>query len=280
MNRLTHYLDLNNSFLLSILIHFLILSLPLYYLPQNVKYVPIVNLTPVDLIDVEPVKKRKEILFSKGKTPDLLQDVTGARRSASNIGPGLGQVNRKGTPLDSKRNIEKKDFSRFDILDSKAGKIVTSKGTSFFPEDKRISYSNENLSLKGSIDAEAGQKGEGELFAGTGTGDKISPFSMSSEEKEGDDVGFDFGGTVGKRGVRSKPQQKPNPEVDKEVTLMLKFYVTPLGQVFDVVPEKKGDAFLEKTAIDYLRKWTFDPLPANVLQENQWGIIPIRFRKK
>ena len=130
------------------------------------------------------------------------------------------------------------------------------------------------------MDFEAGQKGQGELFAGTGQGKRINPFSMSSEDKDGDESSFDFGGTVGKRGVRSKPRQKPNPEIDKEVTLLLKFYVTPLGQVFDVIPEKKGDAFLEKTAINYLRKWTFDPLPSNIVQENQWGLIPISFKKK
>lgn len=278
MNKLSHYFDLNNSFLISILIHLFILSLPLYYLPQTVKYVPIVSLTPVEFLVVEPVKKN--LLVAKGKTSDFKQDISSSRRMASNISPGLSQENRKNTPLDLKNNFEKKDFSRLDILDSKSGRIVMNKGTSFFPEDKKISYSSENLSLKGSIDADAGQKGEGELFAGTGTGDKINPFSISSNENEGDDNSFDFGGTMGKRGVRSKPQQKPDPEVDKEVTLMLKFYVTPLGQVFDVVPEKKGDAFLEKTAINYLRKWTFDPLPSNVLQENQWGVIPIRFKKK
>ncbi|MEW6088897.1 MAG: energy transducer TonB [bacterium] len=278
MNKATYYLDLNNSFLISILIHLIILSLPLYYLPQTVKYVPIVNFTPVEFAVLEPVKTN--VLYAKGKKPDIMKEITASRRSASNISPGLNQINRKGTPIDSLKNIEKKDFSRLDILDNKNSKITASKGTSFFPEDRKMSYSSENLSLKGSLDFEAGQKGEGELFAGTGQGDKLNPFSMSSGDDEGEENSFDFGGTIGKRGVRSKPKEKPNPEVDKEVTIMLKFWVTPLGQVFDVVPEKKGDAYLEKTAINYLRKWTFDPLPSNVSQENQWGIIPVRFRKK
>ncbi len=242
MNRATNYFDLNTSFLFSVLIHIFILSLPLYYLPQTVRYVPIVNLTPVELLVVEPVKTN--LLDAKGKTPDLTREMSNSHRVLSSLS---------------------KDFSRLNILDDKSSKIVTSKGESFFPE------ASENFSLKGLASSNAGQ---------TEDGDKLIPSSTLSDGKDESDDSFDFGGTVGKRWVRSKPQEKPNPEVDKEVTIILKFWVTPLGQVFDVVPEKKGEAFLEKTAIDYLRKWTFDPLPSNVVQENQWGVIPVRFKKK
>lgn len=246
----THYFDLNASFLFSVLIHIFILSLPLYYLPQTVKYVPVINLTPVELLVVEPVKTN--LLYAKGKTPGLMREVPDSRRTAPNMPNAL---------LDSRKDIEKKDFSRINILDSKSSKIVTNKGSSFFPEDKKLSYLSENFSLKA-------------------LADKLIPSSISSDGEDRSEDSFDFGGTVGKRWVRSKPQEKPNPEVDKEVTIMLKFWVTPFGQVFDVLPEKKGEAFLEKTAIDYLRKWTFDPLPSDVIQENQWGILPVRFRKK
>ncbi|MFH1287511.1 MAG: hypothetical protein ABII25_02315 [bacterium] len=254
------YFDLNASFLFSVLIHVFVLSLPLYYLPQTVRYVPVINLTPVELLVVEPVKPN--LLYTKGKTADFKQTVLSPRHVLSNISPA---------PLDSKKNLEKKDFSKLDILDGKNSKIVTSKGTSFFPEDKKNSYSSEKLSSKGLVNSNAGRKEDG---------DKLIPFSTSSEGKDWLEDSFDFGGTVGKRWVRSKPREKPNPEVDKEVTIMLRFWVTPFGQVFDVVPEKKGGAFLEKTAIDYLRKWTFDPLPSDVVQENQWGILPVRFRKR
>lgn len=235
MNRITYYFDLNASFLFSILFHIVVLSLPLYYLPQTVRYVPIVNLTPVELLVIEPIKTN--LLFAKGKTVDLMQEMPFPKSAAP----------------DFKRDIEKKDFSRLNILDGKSNKITADKGTSFFPEDKKVSSSSEELSSKG---------------------------LASSEKKDEPEDSFDFGGTVGKRWVRSKPQEKPNPEVDKEVTIILKFWVTPSGQVFDVSPEKKGDAFLEKTAIDYLRKWTFDSLPSNVIQENQWGTLPVRFKKR
>lgn len=242
MNRITHYFDLNTSFLFSILIHIVILSLPLYYLPQTVRYVPIVNLTPVELLIIEPVKTN--LLFAKGKVVDMMQAMPAPKNDA---------------PPVFKRDVEKKDFSGLNVLDSKSSKIMVTKGTSFFPEDKKVSYSSGDFLSKG---------------------DKLAPSSALFEAKGEPEDSFDFGGTVGKRWVRSKPQEKPNPEVDKEVTIMLKFWVTPSGQVFDVSPEKKGDAFLEKTAIDYLRKWTFDPLPSDVVQENQWGILPVRFKKR
>lgn len=237
MNRITYYFDLNAAFLFSILVHIIVLSLPLYYLPQTVRYVPIVNLTPVELLVIEPAKTNLQL--SKGKVVDMMQAMSAPKNNA---------------PPVFKRDIEKKDFSRLNVLDSKSSKIMVSKGTSFFPEDKKVSYSSGDFLLKG--------------------------LAKLSETKGEPEDSFDFGGTVGERWVRSKPQEKPSPEVDKEVTIMLKFWVTPSGQVFDVSPEKKGDAFLEKTAIDYLRKWTFDPLPSDVVQENQWGILPVRFKKR
>ena len=81
MNKTTYYLDLNNSFLVSVLIHLLILSLPLYYLPQNVKYVPIINLTPVELIEVELAKKILYTQKAKSRiSKRMFQHRVGARQ--------------------------------------------------------------------------------------------------------------------------------------------------------------------------------------------------------
>lgn len=61
--------------------------------------------------------------------------------------------------------------------------------------------------------------------------------------------------------------------------VQIRFWVTPNGQV-------KRNAFIERTsgsgswdnsAKKALEKWRFAPLPANVTQETQWGVITIRF---
>jgi hypothetical protein len=41
---------------------------------------------------------------------------------------------------------------------------------------------------------------------------------------------------------------------------------------------KKSDPRLEALVINYLRHWRFTPLPPDTLQDEQWGIIPFKFR--
>jgi hypothetical protein len=41
---------------------------------------------------------------------------------------------------------------------------------------------------------------------------------------------------------------------------------------------KKADPRLEALAISYLRYWRFTPLPSEAPQDEQWGIIPFKFR--
>ena len=50
------------------------------------------------------------------------------------------------------------------------------------------------------------------------------------------------------------------------------------GAVGRVVPVKKSDPRLEVLAMNYLRQWRFTPLPSDATQDEQWGIIPFKFR--
>jgi TonB family protein len=75
--------------------------------------------------------------------------------------------------------------------------------------------------------------------------------------------------------------ERPNPPASKvkvEAEVELKLYVLPNGMVDRVIPTVKGDAELERIAIQYLRQWRFAPLPKDQSQVEQWGTIPIRFR--
>jgi len=45
-----------------------------------------------------------------------------------------------------------------------------------------------------------------------------------------------------------------------------------------VIPTIKGDAELERAAIQYLRHWRFVPLAKDQPQVEQWGTIPIKFK--
>jgi Gram-negative bacterial TonB protein C-terminal len=70
----------------------------------------------------------------------------------------------------------------------------------------------------------------------------------------------------------------PNVTVEGESEIELRFWILPNGAVGRVVPVKKLDPRLEALAINYLRNWRFSPLPSEAPQDEQWGIIPFKFR--
>jgi TonB family protein len=63
-----------------------------------------------------------------------------------------------------------------------------------------------------------------------------------------------------------------------EAEIELTFYVLSDGMVDRVIPTMRGDAELERIAIQYLKQWRFAPLPKDQPQVEQWGVIPIKFR--
>lgn len=70
----------------------------------------------------------------------------------------------------------------------------------------------------------------------------------------------------------------PSPTIESETEIELRFWLLPNGTVGRVVPLKKADPRLEALAINYLRNWRFNPLPPDVAPDEQWGIIPFKFR--
>jgi Gram-negative bacterial TonB protein C-terminal len=70
----------------------------------------------------------------------------------------------------------------------------------------------------------------------------------------------------------------PSVTVETESEIELRFWILPSGAVGRVVPVKKSEPRLEVLAINYLRNWRFTPLPSDAPQDEQWGIIPFKFR--
>jgi TonB family protein len=70
----------------------------------------------------------------------------------------------------------------------------------------------------------------------------------------------------------------PSVTVESESEIELRFWILPNGAVGRVVPVRKSDPRLEALVINYLRHWRFTPLPPDTLQDEQWGIIPFKFR--
>lgn len=83
-------------------------------------------------------------------------------------------------------------------------------------------------------------------------------------------------GPAARRQVLYRPDS-PKVTVERETAVLLKFWVRPDGTVGRIVPLRKGDPRLEAVAIRFLRGWRFNPLSAQA--EEQWGTVPIVFRR-
>jgi hypothetical protein len=70
----------------------------------------------------------------------------------------------------------------------------------------------------------------------------------------------------------------PQVKLKVEVEIELQLWVLPNGTVDRVVPSVKGDAELERIAIQYLKQWRFVPLSKDQPQTVQGGTIPIKLR--
>ena len=83
-------------------------------------------------------------------------------------------------------------------------------------------------------------------------------------------------GPVSERGILYRP---PLPKISTEQTVQikLKFWVAPNGIVDQIIPVERGGTKLEAVAIDFLKRWKFEPLPSGVKQERQWGILTVKF---
>ena len=94
-------------------------------------------------------------------------------------------------------------------------------------------------------------------------------------------AGFGYDIDFGGKGIRKIysyiiPQY---PEgVAKEIDVKLKFTILPDGTVGSIIPLIKADNRLENAAINSLRQWRFEPLPAGKKQFDQTAVIVFPFR--
>ena len=86
-------------------------------------------------------------------------------------------------------------------------------------------------------------------------------------------------GPAGKRRVLYKPEI-PDVKIDREGDVELKFWVLPDGSVGSVVPLLRGDAELERIAINYMKQWRFNPMDGGQVTVEQWDTITVKFRLK
>jgi TonB family protein len=106
---------------------------------------------------------------------------------------------------------------------------------------------------------------------------------FSSKEREvpekplEENLSLGIKGPLVSRKILERPSL-PQVKIKVEAEIELTFYVLSDGMVDRVIPTVRGDAELERIAIQYLKQWRFAPLPKDQPQAEQWGVIPIKFR--
>lgn len=100
---------------------------------------------------------------------------------------------------------------------------------------------------------------------------------VAQKESEGggstETVALDIRGPAASRRVCFIPpplQSKPSVDAD----CLLKFWILPDGTLDKVIPLIQGDTQTAVVAVDQLKRYRFEPLPPDVPQVEQWGVIP------
>jgi periplasmic protein TonB len=115
----------------------------------------------------------------------------------------------------------------------------------------------------------------------------VKPLVKGDKQKTGSEIGgegdggfgfeLDFGGK-GMRRIYSYNLPEYPEGVAKEIDVKLRFTILPDGTVSKIVPLIKADARLEFVAINSLKQWRFEPLPANAKQVEQTVVIIFPYR--
>jgi TonB family protein len=99
----------------------------------------------------------------------------------------------------------------------------------------------------------------------------------SAEKQLEENIQLGIKGPLVSRKILERPSP-PSVRIRVEAEIELTFWVLPNGTVDRAIPSVRGDAELERIAVQYLKQWRFAPLPGDQSQVEQWGTIPIRFR--
>jgi protein TonB len=91
---------------------------------------------------------------------------------------------------------------------------------------------------------------------------------------------FEIEGKAAERTILKKILPRYPEGYNREGTVRIRFTVLPNGYVGEMIPVLKTDAVLERTAMEVLAKWRFNPLPKGAPPDTVEGIITFRFRLK
>lgn len=119
--------------------------------------------------------------------------------------------------------------------------------------------------------------------------------AASSESEGGEPTGQAAGASTGEAGTADEEDKAapfniegldrtrlygPVPQYTEKVnaTIKVEITVSPEGRVVGQRLRQKANPSLEREVMKALKQWRFNPLPAGAPQENQTGVVTVRFR--
>ena len=211
-------------------------------------------------IPAEEQRIREEVILKKMEEASIHQDWRG-------LAPEYPRPKKLESSTAEEKLKSLKNSSEFKEMDNELKEYLKKKEDLFYPEAPTPSFKDatdlSSLKDKGTekVIERLQSKREGN----------------SQEKPLEENLRLGMKGPLVSRKILEKPQP-PQVKVKVEAEIELALWVLPNGTVDRVVPSVKGDAELERIAIQYLKQWRFVPLPKDEPQVEQWGTIPIKFR--
>ncbi len=194
------------------------------------------------------------------------------------FGPGTGPGGSKGN-LTREGKAHKGQPVRDQLEDAKI-KAPGGRKSRSLEDNPQIAQNMNPVDAVSSGEDEGGKAGTGSRDVGTkdGTPDGTGLGDQGSGRGAGLGLGKISWGQGGNRIVSYKPPRPSYPNnVDiREAVITVRFHVDPNGSVIRAVPMKKVDPTLERVAVDYVKRYRFNPLDTNLIMV---GTINIVFRK-
>jgi len=211
-------------------------------------------------IPPEEKRIREEVILKK-------MEEASAREDWRTLAPEYPRPKKMETASVDEKMKALKNSSEFKEMDQELKEYLKKKEDLFYPEAPAPS-------LKDAMDSIS--------FKDKGT-EKVVQRLLNAKEGNAQEKPLEENLRLGIKGslVSRKILERPNPPQVKskvEVEIELTLWVLPNGTVDRVVPSVKGDAELERIAVQYLKQWRFAPLSKDQPQAVQWGTIPIKFR--
>ncbi len=211
-------------------------------------------------IPPEEKRIREEVILKK-------MEEASAREDWRALAPEYPRTRKPESPDGGEKLKVLKNSSEFKEMDQELKEYLKKKEELFYPETPAPS-------LKDATDFTSRKDKGAEKVIGR----LLKSWEANTQEKPlEENLRLGIKGALVRRKILERPnlpQVKLKVEAEIEVTL----WVLPTGAVDRVVPLVKGDAELERIAIQYLKQWRFAPLPKDQPQVEQSGTVPIKFK--